>query len=1025
MRNSIHTEAVQRRLPGAALASACPVEYWQQNRAACGLFTVPLQSYLLPTFFVLILGSFATWEARGDDFFTQNIEPLLKRRCFECHSHEKKMKGGLTLDSRSGWEQGGDSGPAVEPGKPDVSLLLQMVRGADDGQRMPPEQELPGAEIALLEEWVKRGAPDPRVAPKQHPSEADWWSLKPLVAPELPQVSGIEHPVDRFILAGLAERRLTPSHEADRRTLIRRVYFDLLGLPPSPAEVDAFVTDPDPQAFEKLVDRLLESPHYGERWARHWLDTIHFAETHGCGHDLPRDHAWRYRDYVIAAFNEDRPWPQFIREQLAADWFCPDHPQRIAALGFLGAGVFDHSAYQTAPINFDYLDRDDLVTQTMGAFVSTTASCARCHAHKFDPISQEDYYALQAVFAGLIEGDIAFDEDKAVAQARKQWQSLLVAANSQDKSVLLAPANAMLVRQWEDGLGDPVDWAAMEYESFVSAEGASGSTLTRDGEVILSSGAKPDKDTYVITGSLPLTSITALRLDVLANASLPLNGPGRNDNGNLTLSEFEAQLFEPGVQQPMSLQFARATADFDQQGWTSAMAIDGNVATGWGIHPAVGVSHYAVFELAEPLALKPGAKLTLMLKQRSTSGHLIGCLKISATDQPAARGRAIPEPVQQALTVPVDLRDELQQLGLAAHAVRRVAEEELDKLPPPVQVYAAAPTADVLLAVGEGTSTTVATPKPVHILKRGDFDKPMQEVTSGALSAIISLPARFPEVQSSEEVARRVALANWLADENNPLTWRSITNRLWHYHFGRGLCDTPNDFGRMGGTPSHPELLDWLACELRAGGGSLKQLHRLVVTSATYRQTSAHREDAAGLDADNRLLWRMNRMRLDADIYRDFVLASADRLDATLGGPSVRQFVTGPPVQLTPTLEYEAYDWAGLPKHRRSIYRFVWRGVPDPFMEVLDFPDLGLLAPARGFSASALQSLALYNNRFVLHFSHELAKQLQTSEEAFRRILLRAPTESERLLLFDYAHKHGLAALCRVLFNSNEFLFVD
>ena len=400
--------------------------------------------------------------AHADEFFTTKIEPLLKQRCFECHSHEKKMRGGLTLDSRSGWEKGGDLGRAVVPGKPEESLLIRMVRWSDDEHQMPPKEKLPPAEIALLEEWVKRGAPDPRVT-EERPSDLDWWSLKPLVRPPVPVVAGAEHPVDHFIRARLAERKLTPSPEADRRTLIRRVSYDLHGLPPSPQEVDAFVTDTDPQAFEKLVDRLLASPRHGERWARHWLDTIHFAETHGCGHDLPRDHAWRYRDYVIAALNADTLWPRFIREQLAADRFFPDEPQLTAALGFLGAGVFDNSAYQTAPTNFDYLDRDDLVTQTMGAFASTTANCARCHAHKFDPISQDDYYALQAVFAGLIEGNIPFDEDKKIAQTRKRWQALLTAAGTKDKASLLTPENAVLVSEWEKTQGAPVKWTPLSF----------------------------------------------------------------------------------------------------------------------------------------------------------------------------------------------------------------------------------------------------------------------------------------------------------------------------------------------------------------------------------------------------------------------------------------------------------------------------------------------------------------------------------------------------------------------------------
>ena len=962
--------------------------------------------------------------ANADEFFNSKIEPLLKQRCYECHSHEKKMKAGLTLDSKSGWEEGGDSGPSIVVGNPDDSLLIKMVRWSDKEHQMPPKEKLPAAEIALLEAWVKQGAPDPRVLAKTRPSATDWWSLKPLVKPALPVIAGatVEHPVDRFIRARLAERKLTASQEADRRTLIRRLYFDLHGLPPSLSEVEAFEKDSDPQAYDHLVDRLLASPRHGERWGRHWLDTIHFAETHGCGHDLPRDHAWRYRDYVIESLNNDKPWARFVREQLAADRLFPEEPRLIAALGFLGAGVFDHSAFQTAPTNFDYLDRDDLVTQTMAAFTSSTANCARCHAHKFDPITQEDYYALQSVFAGIIEGDIPFDEDAKVAQQRKRWQSLLTAANTQDKVVLLTAQNEALVANWEKHQGPAVKWTMHGYESFISTEGA---TLSRSGEAIISGGAKPEKDTYVITATAPLASITALRLDVIADKSLPKEGPGRQDNGNLTVSEFEAQIFDAGATFPVKLKFSRATADFNQAGYAAPAAIDGNPATGWGIHPAVGQSHHAVFELAAPLTLKAGAKLTISLKQLAPQSHLVGRFKLSATDESAARSSAMPALASDALAIPSDKRTEPQRLALGAHALRIRAADEIQKLPAPALVYGAGKKADVLLAVSKGTPTTVAKPKVVHLLKRGDFDKPIGGAESGALSAVKVLPARFSKAHAGDESERRAALADWIADDKNPLTWRSMANRVWHYHFGRGICDTPSDFGRMGGVPSHPELLDWLACELRDSGGSLKHLHRLIVTSAAYRQSSEHRDNAANLDGDNRMLWRMNRMRLDADSYRDFVLAAADRLDLTVGGPSERQFITGPPVQLTPTLDYTAYDWSALPKHRRSIYRFVWRGVPDPFMDTLDFPDLGLLAPNRSFSASSLQSLALYNNSFVLHFSSELGKQITTPAAAIRSILLREPTEEELREFSAYAQKNGLAALCRVLINSNEFLFVN
>ena len=974
---------------------------------------------------VIALALLSSVVASGaDDFFSSKIEPILRERCYECHSHAKKMKGGLTLDSKSGWEQGGDNGAAVVPEKHDESLLIKMVRWVDEDHQMPPKEKIPDAEIALLEEWVKRGAPDPRVHLLKRPDSENWWSLKPLVKPPLPEIAdkSVQHPIDRFIGAKLAEKKLTSSPPADARTLLRRVYYDLHGLPPSISEIEMFAKDTTPGAYDRLVETLLESPRFGERWARHWLDTVHFAETHGCGHDLPRDHAWRYRDYVIDSFNQDKPWARFIREQLAADRFFPEDTQLTPALGFLGAGLFDHSAYQTARTNFDYLDRDDLVMQTMGAFVSTTAQCARCHAHKFDPITQADYYALQSVFAGVIEGNISFDEDPSVAKQRKAWLALLASAEAGDKAALLRPENEKLAEEWEQNRGPEVKWTAFGYESFLSSEG---SQLARAKDDLVASGTRPDKDTYIITGTLALAKITAIRVEVLADKTQPKDGPGRQDNGNLTLSEFEAQVFDPGATQPVKLKFSRATADFNQANYTAQQAIDGNPATGWGIYPAVGQTHHAVFELAEPLALKNGTRMTLSLKQLAGKSHLLGRFSISATDDAPSRAAAMPALAKEALGVPVAQRSEVQRLAVASHALRIRASEELFKLPSQAQVYAAARKAGMLMAVGKETPTTVAKPLKVQILKRGDFDKPLSEALSGALSALTELPSRFVKEHAGDESERRAALADWLADDKNPLTWRSIANRLWHYHFGRGICDSPNDFGRMGGLPSHPELLDWLACELREHNGSLKHLHRLIVTSAAYRQVTEHRDDAALVDAENRLLWRMNRLRLDADSYRDFVLSSANKLDLTVGGPSVRQFVTGPPVQLTPTLDYQSYDWAALERHRRSIYRFVWRGVPDPFMDALDFPDLGMLAPSRSFSASALQSLALYNNSFVLHFSSELAKQITTPTEATRRILLREPTEDELRNFTAYAQKNGLAALCRVLINSNEFLFVN
>ncbi|MBI5800837.1 MAG: DUF1549 domain-containing protein, partial [Verrucomicrobia bacterium] len=391
--------------------------------------------------------------------FKDGVLPLLSKHCHECHSHAaKKSKNGLVLDSLNAILVGGDSGPAVVPGEPEKSPLIAAVRHTSPDLQMPPKgkAKLSEAEIALLVEWVRQVEPLKETAVR---AGTDWWSLKPLVRPVIPsnqysvfsvqsgksthkapaaklnteqwKLNASANPIDAFIAAKLREQKLAPSPEADARTLIRRLHFDLIGLPPSPEEVEEFEREFQighrPSAIGNLTDKLLASPRHGERWARHWLDTIHFADTHGFEHDIFRTNAWRYRDYVITAFNRDVPWQRFIREQLATDVFYPAEPQLTAALGFLGAGPLDTSTQGTAPRTFDYLDRDDLVTQTMAAFASTTANCARCHAHKFDPISQEDYYALQAVFAGISKADVPFDESPETGRQRRHWQALAAA----------------------------------------------------------------------------------------------------------------------------------------------------------------------------------------------------------------------------------------------------------------------------------------------------------------------------------------------------------------------------------------------------------------------------------------------------------------------------------------------------------------------------------------------------------------------------------------------------------------------
>lgn len=985
----------------------------------------------------LLFFAFRTPASAAPDYAT-DVRPIFERSCFECHG-PKRQRSSYRLDRREIAIKGGDSGePAILPHDGKNSRLIRLVSGGDHDLRMPPEESgkppLSAEEVATLSAWIDAGPSwGEQSEEKPEPLETHW-SLKPLIKPPFPPGSSdpLANPIDAFVRGKLTEKNLTPSPGADRRDLIRRVSYDLIGLPPTPEEAEKFLNDANPRAYEDLVDRLLASPRHGERWARHWLDTIHFADTHGYEHDIPRDNAWRFRDYVIAAFNSDTPWPRFIREQLAADYFFPEETQLTPALGFLGAGTFDLSTYSTATVTFDYLDRDDLVTQTMTSFVSTTVNCARCHAHKFDPIPQEDYYAVQAVFAGVLKGDVAYDADPAIARERHFWNGLLAASEKRDEAALLNPENSKLAREWWNLRGEGARWEPLEIETFLSLEGAA-TTRREDGSIVVG-GHRPERDTYVITGRTSLSEMTALRLDVLADDSLPVKGPGRADNGNLHLSEFNLRVFDPNASEPREIKIRRATADFNQTDWGIQRAIDGDAKTAWGIHPAEGESHYAVFELNEKLALKPGSRLAVTLKQSHGASHLIGAYRLSATGDTPEQAAAVSAEIATALTFPPWERTRDEEIAIAAHALRIQAEKGLEKLPAQSRVYAAAPSVDVVTGDPPVQPKVLGEPKPVHVLVRGDFDKPGNPAPPGALTALTHFPSRFELQSASKEAERRAALADWIAHPENVLTWRSIVNRVWHYHFGRGICDTPSDLGKMGGVPSHPELLDWLAVWFRDDAkGSLKELHRLIVTSETYRQSSDQREDAALIDADNRLLWRMNRQRLDADSYRDSVFAISGRLDLTMGGPPVRHFKETKGPQLTNALDYASYDWSSPGASRRSIYRFVWRGIPDPLMDALDFPDLGMLSPVRNFSVSSLQALRLFNNEFVLYHAKVLAERIETEaagleaqvSRAIQLLWQRNPTPEEKREFTEFARAHGLPALCRILFNSNEFLFVN
>jgi hypothetical protein len=881
-------------------------------------------------------------------------------------------------------------------------------------------------------------------AQEKRPGTADWWSLKPLVSPPVPSVHDekqqgwARNPIDRFVLAAMLEKGLSPSPPADKRALLRRVTFDLTGLPPTQAELDSFLADDAADAYERAVDRLLASPHQGERWARHWMDVVHFAETHGNDQDRPRPNAWPYRDYLIRSFNQDKHYTRFVQEQIAGDVLFPGDPQAVVALGFLAAGPWDESSLLN--INEDTidkkvarnLDRDDMVTTTMSTFAGATVHCARCHEHKFDPFTQRDYYALQAVFAGVDKAERAFDPDPVVAMRRQELQAKKVHWQSPKAAEDPALLSAELQRQaqdWEKKRSAAASiWTVVDPTSAASAGGA---TLTKLSDLsLLSGGTRPEKDVYTIVARTDLQRITGVRLEVLLDDSLPHKGPGRQDNGNLHLNEFKVQIAAAGEpDRKLDVPLVNPTADFNQDGWTIAHAIDGKPGTAWGIYPQVGHSHRAVFELKEPAGFAGGSIVTFTLEQTHGGGHLIGRARLSLTTapHPDASADALPENVVRLLNVAAGKRTDAEKAELALHVLRQQLERELAELPPPQMIYVATNDFNP-----EGNFKPAKVPRPIHVLTRGDINKPGEEAAPGALSCISGLEARFTVKDPANEGERRAALARWLSDSRNVLVWRSIVNRVWHYHFGKGIVDTPNDLGRMGGKPSHPELLDWLAVTFLESGGSLKQLHRLIVTSAAYRQSSENNEAFAAIDADNRLLWRMNRARLDAESVRDTVLQIAGKLNVTMGGPSVKQFIQTPGIHVTPNVDYLNFDVDRPESNRRSVYRFLFRTLPDPFMESLDCPDFSQAAPVRNSAVTAMQALSMLHNRFMVRMSEHLAQRAadagtEPAEQvrvAYRLILQRDPNEREGKLLCDFVARHGLANACRMLLNSNEFIFL-
>jgi hypothetical protein len=973
--------------------------------------------------------------------YVADVQPILTRFCYSCHGPDKQ-RGGLRLDLKAAALKGGDTGAALVPGKSADSLLVRYVSGLDATMKMPPKGErLLAEQVGMLRAWIDQGAKWPDKAGDT--TATVWWSLRPLAKPRLPRLDAdeakwVRTPIDAFVIARLREKGLHPAPEADRRTLIRRLSFDLTGLPPTPEDVEAFLADRSADAYERLVDRLLASPAYGERWGRHWLDVVHYGDTHGYDKDKPRPNAWPYRDYVIRAFNADKPYGRFVQEQLAGDVLFPGTPDGIEALGFISAGPWDFIGHAEVPeTKIDgkiarHLDRDDMVSNTIGTFMSLTVHCAQCHNHKFDPISQEDYYSLQAVFAAVDRTDRRYDADPAVARRRADLearhkaladrQARLTAQAARRAGPKLIDLDAKIAAA-QPGKSDLA--AAFGYHSGImpAADMTKWVQVDLKQSVVLSAVVlHPCHDDFNNIGD-GFGFPQRFKVEVSDDPDFKKSVVCIADRTGADVANpgLKAQTFPAGGRSARYIRVTATKLALRQNDYIFALA-ELEALDGSGKNVAAGAAVTALDSIEAPPRWR---------KANLVDGYFPGAASADTGELTRLRE-------ERARLVVAALTDEERKaLADAGRDLVTVA-RDLAALPPQHAAYVGA----VHTGTGpfRGTGPDGGKPRSIHVLPRGDVTRPGKEVGPGALSVFPELPSRFRLPPGHPEGERRAALARYLSDPKSALTWRSIVNRVWRYHFGRGIVESPNDFGRMGQLPTHPELLDWLAADFRDGGQSLKALHRLMVTSATYRQSSSPLSpggrgvggEGEKTDADNAYYWRMNRRKLEAEAIRDATLAVSGRLDRRMGGPGFQDFVIEKP-EHSPHYEYNKHDADDPRSHRRAVYRFLVRSQQEPFMVALDCADPSMRVDRRNESLSALQALALLNNDFVTTMAKHCAERLRRDGGDLRaqvsrgvyEALGRPPTAEEAEALTAYARKHGLANVCRVLFNLNEFVFVD
>jgi len=905
--------------------------------------------------------------------FETDVYPILKEHCFECHGAQRQ-KSGYRLDIREIAFQGGDSGEAaIVPTDAGASSLVRYVTSLDTGDRMPPEDSgvdpLTSQEISILRNWVNAGAewPDQLAGTT---AQSPLWSLAPLTRPDVPPSSETHkytNPIDDFIAMKLHEHDLSIGREADATSLIRRATFDLIGLQPTPQEVESFLNESRDatianDTYQRLVDRLLDSPRYGERWARHWLDVVRFAESDGFETNQPRPNAWRYRDYVIDAFNADKPYDQFVREQIAGDALGAD-----IATGFIVGGPWDRvkspDPVLTAQQRSDELH--DMVSTTGSVFLGLTIGCARCHQHKFDPISQTDYFAMVACLSGVRHGERPLTQK--------------VEAENQEKIDVLRRQQAEHIAAIDELIPMAEPSLAEPRRSKVIA--------LRNVERIKPILTKHVRFEITKTTNDLEPCIDELELWTEDGRNVALNARPSSSSDYQGNSKHQLMHIHDGVYG-------------NSRSW-----IAGTTGTGW-----------VALEMPQPeriVRIVWGRDRLNEFLDRLAIGYHVDVSEdgISWQTVTSANDRTpFQTDVSGTEQEPSALDSEQRTAWLQNQAQLAEIEKKIAELTTPRMVYAG----------------TFESPQPTYRLSRGDPMQPKEVVVAAGLASVgenLTIPSDATEQQ------RRLLLANWIADPKHPLTARVLVNRLWQYHFGTGLVDTPSDFGRNGGKPSHPELLDWLACELICSGWSIKSLNRLIVTSRTFRQSSLFNAKAATIDADNRLLWRFSSRRLEAEALRDSILFVSGQLDLRVGGPGFDLFEPN----TNYVKVYESKTKFGEGDFRRMVYQTKPRVELDSLFGAFDCPDAGQIQPKRNVSITPLQALNLLNSQFMLDqsqfFAERVAREAGTDRQAqircaFQHAFNREPSSEEVVMSEKLIDQHGILVFCRALFNTNEFIVV-